>query len=1178
MKNTTKSHSEVFSGEKKQRYKLYKAKKNWMIAGIVTVTLLGGGSVTARASEDTAPPAAQTQTAATPAPSAEATQPAASTEQAAPATATTEQAAPAAAQASSAETAPAAAPSQSTPQAAPAQAETSQPAAPAASTASDTTSQAAAPAQETQAAPATSQSTQQADTAATYTAPQSQASASTGATASTSTGKATASAPETSTPKAATKTAKADTDAKKATSTKSEKKSDKTAETVKTDTSVKAPSASNKDTTPENFTKTYILYSEIDESKNDRGVIYASETKDGKTTYYTYNQDENKLVEITEANNPGLLEEISEANDAEKVTKYYLENTPENKAAFEDALATTQKNVGDYIIKESNELPAGFDKEKNLYNTIYKEVLIHPEAESQSDYAPIIYFTKKDDQYFAYNPVTDKFDLELDDDITKQLNDSNTQINYAKGEQLTNLLAAYQADPTQENYLNYIIHASKTDPGVDIPHETKEDPVSEYAGPEKAGEPGSGYELKQIYMTKGEAGEPDTYYLFDKDKKEFVPLKADDKELADYFAAFGSGVVKGTTLSSDHETALEDAVKGNLDYVKINGDVYKIQSVHDEKELPQGDEFAKTKTYTFVKENETDLQTDQPFNKLETTNPGVKISLIDYWLTTPDGDERTNANIGINAGNLLHFSTGSSEDSWNKYQNKNITTGIVQNELGEDGYPVLLVGTTTGPDGEILGGQSLAYLFDGNDGPFKKVYSNNQEEKIFIVDTDGNYVFNSDKFHADFDLGDPETTDDDKFVVYNKANMPVKPTQNTTGYEGEFFPLNNVNQFFNNVDNESGIPVTPIQDYLVGARTGSLQDPANPDDPTKNNLMNHYFGMTMETKYVQPKDGLVVDPETGDSRHMTFDFSGDDDFWLFIDGKLVLDIGGIHDALGGTIDFATGDITYHVPGATADPTVEIQKPEDIKSNLATILGSGWDDENIEHTMNVYYLERGNSRSHIKVGFNLQIPTFYYANKQEFSQKDSIDRTYVYGENSATKVDNQISGYQYAENERYGVRLTEKTPEPGPGPNPGPDPTPTPTPTPTPEPEPTPTPTPEEPHTPDVDPDTEAKPVTPAVPEDSAHTPATPSGPAGSATQVATPAPASEAKAPQVTVAAPAKTETPATPVTPEAPQKVASSVLPQTGETTDHAGLLGLIMVGLTGLLGLFGLKKKKEQ
>ena len=58
----------------------------------------------------------------------------------------------------------------------------------------------------------------------------------------------------------------------------------------------------------------------------------------------------------------------------------------------------------------------------------------------------------------------------------------------------------------------------------------------------------------------------------------------------------------------------------------------------------------------------------------------------------------------------------------------------------------------------------------------------------------------------------------------------------------------------------------------------------------------------MEAQFVQPESGEV------NGNDMIFDFAGDDDVWVFIDGVLVLDIGGIHDEAGGSINFKTGEV------------------------------------------------------------------------------------------------------------------------------------------------------------------------------------------------------------------------------------------------------------------------------
>lgn len=121
------------------------------------------------------------------------------------------------------------------------------------------------------------------------------------------------------------------------------------------------------------------------------------------------------------------------------------------------------------------------------------------------------------------------------------------------------------------------------------------------------------------------------------------------------------------------------------------------------------------------------------------------------------------------------------------------------------------------------------------------------------------------------------------------------------------------------------------------------------------------FGMKLGANFYMPKDGKV------NNQDMVFDFTGDDDVWVFIDGVLVLDLGGIHQALGGSIDFATGKITYdktqsygNSPAATiADAFRKAERT--------------WNSTPYTtHHLSFFYLERGDGGSNCKIRFNLPV--------------------------------------------------------------------------------------------------------------------------------------------------------------------------------------------------------------
>ena len=117
------------------------------------------------------------------------------------------------------------------------------------------------------------------------------------------------------------------------------------------------------------------------------------------------------------------------------------------------------------------------------------------------------------------------------------------------------------------------------------------------------------------------------------------------------------------------------------------------------------------------------------------------------------------------------------------------------------------------------------------------------------------------------------------------------------------------------------------------------------------NVQTDYaYGMRTDIKFYLPNE-----PGSGGNKDLygnaiQFQFSGDDDLWILIDGQLVLDIGGIHGAEDGVIDFSTGQVT--VQGKQQTSLMEMG------------IGAG------DHTLTVLYLERGSSRSNCSIYFNL----------------------------------------------------------------------------------------------------------------------------------------------------------------------------------------------------------------
>lgn len=122
------------------------------------------------------------------------------------------------------------------------------------------------------------------------------------------------------------------------------------------------------------------------------------------------------------------------------------------------------------------------------------------------------------------------------------------------------------------------------------------------------------------------------------------------------------------------------------------------------------------------------------------------------------------------------------------------------------------------------------------------------------------------------------------------------------------------------------------------------------------------FGMNLGANFYMPKGGMV------NNQPMVFNFTGDDDVWVFIDDVLVLDLGGIHQALSGSINFADGTIDYHgkLPSHENSPATSIDKAFEAA-------GKTWDSASYEtHRLRFFYLERGDGGSNCKISFNLPV--------------------------------------------------------------------------------------------------------------------------------------------------------------------------------------------------------------
>lgn len=163
------------------------------------------------------------------------------------------------------------------------------------------------------------------------------------------------------------------------------------------------------------------------------------------------------------------------------------------------------------------------------------------------------------------------------------------------------------------------------------------------------------------------------------------------------------------------------------------------------------------------------------------------------------------------------------------------------------------------------------------------------------------------------------------------------------------------------------------------------------DKQAKLSQLNYMFGQRIDLTFTVPEGGRVNMAGPGKDEKMadvTFEFQGDDDCWIFIDGQLVLDMGGIHDAVRGTINFRTKTWeTYeNIDGINYDT----KKPDPERRDGYGTFTFNNQDSTTTHTLTMFYMERGLNASNLKLTFNFpQQNTLRVTKEVDTSGVDSL---------------------------------------------------------------------------------------------------------------------------------------------------------------------------------------------
>ncbi|NEG90574.1 Spy0128 family protein [Bifidobacterium aerophilum] len=450
----------------------------------------------------------------------------------------------------------------------------------------------------------------------------------------------------------------------------------------------------------------------------------------------------------------------------------------------------------------------------------------------------------------------------------------------------------------------------------------------------------------------------------------------------------------GTTDNGAADTAKDDATTGSTDgtaddTIGTSDDASDAKQTTDVKQSDQSadDKTAGTQSQSDAKASDT---TDADAAKADAAvspaalndhtvqgvSPnGTTINAFDYWVCNQD-PTRDNTDCtgigdsGINADHALKFRTndGTFSDSINKWTtNSTPRQGLVSRTL-IDGYPQLSA---------TYGSQSLSYLFDGTDVTGKSSYMDTSG--LLQVDSKGYYYYNA--LSTAYQRG---TFDSANFATLNTSSKAwtlydtwaVNAGGNDSTMNGQFFPFNQAST------------------VLSEDRNGLTQR----NIASSNGSLNHYFGLSMSSRFVQPKGG-VIQEGLGQGQKMSYHFSGDDDVWVFIDGVLVGDLGGIHNASTLDIDFSTGTVSV---SGEYDTTLRELYNSARRLNVTSWNGNTFAD-NTYHTLNFFYLERGNTDSNMSLKFNLKtIP------ESEIHKVDQNNGPVAGAEFSLYATDNQYS--------------------------------------------------------------------------------------------------------------------------------------------------------------------------
>lgn len=344
-------------------------------------------------------------------------------------------------------------------------------------------------------------------------------------------------------------------------------------------------------------------------------------------------------------------------------------------------------------------------------------------------------------------------------------------------------------------------------------------------------------------------------------------------------------------------------------------------------------------------------------------------------------------------------SNGATQGNWyayancNQYTNKDqmadegvatainggATQGLVNSKLDSDGN--ITMGSKSIVDGTEIDKTRIVPFFDSN--YLSKTYGTG---KVSFGKTVSNIAF---PFHK----GKTGQT-----VYFESKNGAVVSEAEDTGYY-YFDSFHDVIQLKEGAENvEYYYDENQVYDVTTPTHKRGFF-PYNTASDSASSTLNYVFGVKMELNFNMTSDGKIKGED------IIFEFNGDDDLWVFVDGYLVLDIGGAHIPVHGKINFAEKKATVDKVKPTwagktkEDGNTDDYQDADIPASAANQITSKTysfgknstgeakelydllSDTNKNHTLTIFYMERGKANSNLKIKFNLpQITTLSVGNE------------------------------------------------------------------------------------------------------------------------------------------------------------------------------------------------------